>query len=75
MSHEAHSDYGTVLRPDQFALVAGMDGGFSLLVPDLPEGTAVPRSVQLLAAIAAKIGDEEWIDDMIRDLDARRRGA
>jgi hypothetical protein len=72
VQHEAHTDQGSVLRPDQFALVADMDGGITLYVPNLPAGTAVPRSVQLLTAIAAKIDDEGWIDEMIRGLENYR---
>jgi len=37
-------------------------------VPNLPAGTAVPRSVQLLTAIAAKIDDEDLVSDMIHGL-------
>lgn len=72
MSHEAHSDHGTVLRPDQFALIANMDSSFSFYMPELPQSTLLPRSVLLLAAIAHKINDEDWIDDMIRELDNAR---
>jgi hypothetical protein len=68
MDHEAHTDHGSVLRPDQFALVADMDGGIVFYMPNLPAGTAVPRSVQLLTAIAAKIDDEDWIEEMLRSL-------
>ena len=69
MVHEAHTDHGSVLRADQFAIAANMDGSFSLFMPSLPAGQALPRSVLLLAAVAAKIGDEEWAADMIRDLE------
>jgi hypothetical protein len=72
MAHVAHNDQSTVLRKDQYALVANMDGSFALYIPDLPHGTPVPRSVMLLAAIAAKIVDEEWVDGMLRDIKKQR---
>jgi hypothetical protein len=72
MHHEAHTDQGSVLRPDQFAIAANMDGSFALFMPKFPEGAALPRSVLLLVAVAAKINDEAWIDEMIRDLDVYR---
>jgi len=65
MHHEASSDHGTVLRRDQFAIAANMDGSFSFFVPDFPEDVHIPRSVLLIAAVAAKINDEKWIDEMI----------
>lgn len=68
MFHEAHSDHGTVLRSDQMALIANGDGSFSLYLPRFPEGATVPLSMQLLAAVAARIDDEEWIADMLRGL-------
>jgi len=68
MYHEAHTDHGTVLRRDQFAIVANMDGSFSLYIPNLPDDTELPLNVRLLAAVAAKIDDEEWVADMLSDL-------
>jgi hypothetical protein len=73
MTHEAHSDHGTVLRRDQFAIAANMDGSFDLYIPDLPDDTELPLNVQLLAAIAVKIDDDEWIADMLSGLAERRR--
>jgi hypothetical protein len=72
MDHENNTYRGTVLRPDQFALVADMDGSIVLYMPNLPACTSAPRSVQLLTAIAAKIDDEDWDDDMIRGLEDYR---
>jgi hypothetical protein len=73
MDHIAHTDHGTVLRKDQYALIANMDGSFQLYMPDLPAGTPAPRSVMLLAAIVAKLPDEEWADEMIRSLEQAKQ--
>lgn len=71
MHHEASTDHGTVLRRDQFAIAANLDGSFSFYVPDLPEDVHIPRSVLLIAAVAAKVKDEKWIDEMIDDMVGR----
>jgi hypothetical protein len=72
MVHEAHTDHGSVLRPDQFAIAANADGTFALYVPQAAGGPPVSRSTLLLAAVAAKLGDEDWVADMIRDLELYR---
>jgi hypothetical protein len=72
MVHEAHTDHGSVLRADQFAIAANADGSFALFMPQFQAGQALPRSVLLLAAVAAKLGDEDWVADMIRDLEVYR---
>jgi hypothetical protein len=65
MRKKASDNHGVVLRRDQFAIAANMDGSFSFYVPDLPEDVHVPRSVLLIAAVAAKVKDEKWIAEMI----------
>jgi len=68
MQHDAHSDHGTVLRKDQFAIAANADGSFSFYAPDLPGDTELALNVRLLVALAAKINDEEWVADMLAGL-------
>ncbi len=65
MRKKASDSQGSVLRRDQFAIAANMDGSFSFYVPDLPEDVHVPRSVLLIAAVAARIDDEKWVREMI----------
>lgn len=60
-----HSDTGTVLAPDQAALVVDKDGELSLLFPDYGEDGEVPAMVVLLAAVAQKANDPEWVEAMI----------
>lgn len=61
------SDTGTVLTPDQAALVVDKDGELSLLFPDLGEDAEMPAMMVLLAAVAQKAADPEWVDSMIQD--------
>jgi hypothetical protein len=62
---KASDSHGMVLRRDQFAIAANMDGSFSFHVPQFPEDVPVPRSVLLIAAVAARIDDEKWVGEMI----------
>src|SRR5258708_1205805 len=43
----AHTDHGTVLRPDQAALVFDQDGSMSLILPNLPDDAPVPFACPL----------------------------
>jgi|GEM_PF-3414822 len=57
----AHTDHGTVLRPDQAALVFDRDGSMSLILPSLPDDAAVPFTWELMLAIANRCDDPEWV--------------
>ena len=70
MSHQAATDHGTVLQSDQAALVVDPDGRFHLLLPDVPEDSATSLSHALIAAIAVKMNDPEWIEGLLADLRA-----
>jgi hypothetical protein len=61
----AHTDHGTVLRPDQAALVFDPDGSMSLILPSLPDDAPVPTSWRLMLAIANLCDDPEWVADVI----------
>lgn len=65
MTHNAATDHGTVLEADQAALVVDADGSFRLLLPDMPEHSAAARGVVLIAAIAVKMADPAWIEEML----------
>ena len=71
MHHEAHTDHGSVLRRDQFAIAANMDGSFSLYISHMADDAELPVNFQLLAVVAAKIDDEEWVEEMLRSLRER----
>jgi hypothetical protein len=68
MTFEAHSDHGSVLRPDQFAIAASPDNTLTFFIPKYSEGMDFPRAYLLIGAILARINDEAWIDEMIGDL-------
>jgi hypothetical protein len=68
MSHQAATDHGTVLEADQAALVVDPDGGFRLLLPHLPEDSAASLGHALIAAIAVKMNDPEWVEGLLEDL-------
>ena len=71
MIHEAYTDHGTVLRSDQFAIAANMDGRFSLYFPHMADDAELPLNFQLLAVVAAKIDNEEWVEEMLSSLRER----
>lgn len=52
---------GTILQPDQAALVFDMNGRMSLVLPTLPDDAPVPAAWSLLLAIAARCEDPEWV--------------
>jgi hypothetical protein len=64
MEHKAHSDYGTVLKPTETALVVDEEGEMYLLMSENEE-EVLPRYAILLAAVLSRIADEDWIEEMI----------
>ncbi len=67
----ASTDHGSVLAPDASALVVEPDGSLSLMLADYPDDQPVPRMVQLLAAVALRADDEEWVDEVLAIFDER----
>lgn len=70
MSHQAATDQGTVIEADQAALVVDADGSFRLLFPDIPAEAEASRGHAIIAAIAMKMSDPEWVEDLLADLAA-----
>lgn len=64
---EAHTDYGTVLKPDQAALVFDPDGDMAVLVPDMPPDAEIPPGWRLMLAIIQKCHDPDWVAEMVGD--------
>lgn len=73
MRHEALADSGTALPESSAALVWNEDGSFTLIVPDAivraSSGGFTPRGVALLAAIAKRIPDDEWVNETLEILE------
>ena len=66
---EAHSDHGTVVKPDEAALVVGTDGDIKMCVPEYGDEEDVPYYVMLLTAVWLKIReDEEWGQNLLDEV-------
>ncbi|MGA7454032.1 MAG: hypothetical protein WBW73_23110 [Rhodoplanes sp.] len=77
MVHKAHTDHGTVLRPDQAAFIGNADGSYSLLLPDFPDGQEYSEAHLLVVAVAARLTDDDFREelmDFLRDRHAELRG-
>jgi hypothetical protein len=70
---EASSDHGTVLPPRSSALIVSEDGKLSMFLAELDDDQPVPRLVLLLGAVLIRSTDDEWVEDMLADLEDRRR--
>jgi hypothetical protein len=70
---EASSEHGTVLPRGSSALIVSDHGELSMFLADLGDDAPVPRLVQLLVAVLLRSTDEEWVEDMLADLDDRRQ--
>jgi len=70
MTHQAATDHGTVLAPEQAALVVDPDGSFRLLLPNVAEGAEASDGHALITAIAMKLDDPEWAEGLFAELAA-----
>jgi hypothetical protein len=70
---DASSDHGTVLPPRSSALIVSEDGKLSMFLADLGDDVPVPRLVRLLVAVLLRSTDDEWVEDMLAELEDRRR--
>lgn len=64
---DAHSDHGTVLQSDETALVIGVSGEPKLYMPVYEDDEDVPLLTLLLSAIFVKMGDEDWVNEVIAE--------
>jgi hypothetical protein len=59
-----------VLRPDEFAIAAGLDGDFRFYAAEeVPENTPLPVNVRVLTAIGLRLHDPDFIAQMLSFLD------
>jgi hypothetical protein len=65
------TDHGSVLPADASALVVTVDGELSLMLADAPEDASLPRMTLLLAAVALRATDEEWVEETLAIFDSR----
>lgn len=62
-----------LLRPDEFAIAAGLDGDFRFYAPEeVPENIPLPVNVRVLTAVTLKLNDHEFIEEMLAFLDRTR---
>ena len=64
-----HDDFGTVLRPDQAALIFDTEDGLQVTLPKYHHDEMVPDLVALLVAVMVKSGDAEWVATMLDEID------
>ncbi len=64
---------GSVIRHDQAAFVVDRDGRVSFLLPADFEGPVGPGH-RLLFAIAARLNDPEWLEDLLVNSAVKGRG-
>ncbi len=65
------NDQGTIIGPNEAALVAEEHGGLRLILPEYDDDEDVPPMALLLVAVTLKLGDEKWLEDTMAALDDR----
>jgi hypothetical protein len=55
---DPHSDHGTVVKPDEAALIVDTDGNLKMCMPDYAEEEEVPFYVMVLTAVWLKMRDD-----------------
>lgn len=64
-----HSDHGTVVKPDEAALIVDADGDFKMCMPDYGDDDDVPYAVMVLTALWIKMRDDaEWTQELVEDV-------
>jgi hypothetical protein len=69
MKKVASTDHGSVLSAGSSALVVDENGSLSLLLADYDDDAPVPVLVQLLAAVALRSEDEDWVAETLSVFD------
>ncbi|MDA0653218.1 MAG: hypothetical protein O3C49_08080 [Proteobacteria bacterium] len=58
---DAHSDHGTVVKPNEAALIVDADGNIKMCMPEYSDEEEVPFFVMVLTAVWLKMRDnEQW---------------
>ena len=61
------NNHGTVLDPEDSALVIDTNGQARLCMPDHSDDDEVLRHILFLTAVMMKLDDEAWVDGFIAD--------
>lgn len=75
MKDENDSNSGVVLRGDQAAFVVNLDGSCEFLLPLYPDDAQLADTHKLLVAIMIRLGDPDWIAEMVEAAEAARKSA
>ena len=70
MKTTANTDHGTVLPSGASALVVDEKGELAFMLAEYADDEHVPVMVQLLAAVAIRSDDEEWVAETLKVLEA-----
>jgi len=55
----AETDRGTVLQPDQVAIVCDEHSGYKFLIPDRDDNAEIPDKAAAIIAAAMRLDDDE----------------
>jgi hypothetical protein len=68
---DAHSDLGTVLQPDEAAIIWDKERGFVLKIPRMEDNDIVPKHVIVLTMLYLKISDEDFQEELYEEYGER----
>lgn len=67
MAHEAETDHGTVLKPDEYAVVYSPENGYQIFMPKLAnDATVDPIGLAMLAAFVRLEQDEDFREEITK---------
>ena len=66
---EAHSDHGTVVKPDEAALIVDTNGDIKMCMPEYADEEDVPFYVMVLTAVWIKMReDQQWALELAEEV-------
>lgn len=69
MMHDAHSDHGTVVKPNEAALIVDAEGEFRMCMPEYGDEEEVPYAVMVLTAVWIKMrDDQQWALELAEEV-------
>lgn len=71
--NDAAESNGFLIRPGQAAFVVDPDGRISLVLPRQDMDGPVPPGFRLLLAIALRMEDPEWVEELLGAGNRRRK--
>lgn len=75
MTQHVDTDSGTVLRPDQAAMVYDDEYGFQFLVPNYCPDAVVPPEVLALIAVTLRLSHEpEFLEAQLEWMQEQKKG-